>query len=320
VTRNVTWDRGVSLPDHNLWLDPQTARQLAVVTHAHADHARRHKVALLTEHTLALSTPNRRPKEARVAGYGEPVDIGTGTVTLLPAGHMLGSAQVLFEDGARLLYTGDLKLRCGHPLDLPKADVLIIESTYGRPHFNFPDRSSVIEELAMWCHRSLANQVTPVLLCHAIGKAQEVMLALAEYRLKFALEHRCVPAARAYESAGEVLPDWIELKPGEDYSNRVVVAPPAGKDEVRKLHRYSCALVSGWAQDRTFRRIFGADLAFALSDHCDFPELLEVVDRVQPEQVYTVHGFTEDLARHLRKRGVRAWALSQTEQLTLLLD
>jgi DNA ligase-1 len=99
----------------------------------------------------------------------------------------------------------------------------------------------------------------------------------------------------------------------------VVIAPPTGKDEVRKLGRYRTALVSGWAKDTEFARLFGADATFDLSDHCDFDELMEVVERSGADQVYTVHGYTADFARHLRKRGIRASALEATEQLALAL-
>jgi DNA ligase-1 len=318
VSRNVTWDRGVSLPEHAIWFDPEVSKALAVVTHAHTDHARRHRETYLTAETLALTTSNRQPKTARVISYGCAQPVGDGELTLLPAGHMLGAAQALFETtGVRLLYTGDLKLRGPRPVALPKAEVLVIESTYGRPHFLFPDHASVVEAIAAWCQKTLADGVTPVLLCHAVGKAQEVMLALAPYGFTFALEHRVLPATAAYEELGEQLPDHVELVPGEDYRDRVVIAPPAGKTVIRKLHRYRTALVSGWAQDRHFRMLFGADTAFPLSDHCDFLELLDVVDAVAPEQVYTVHGFTDDLAKHLRKRGVRASALRGVEQLAL---
>jgi len=235
---------------------------------------------------------------------------------------MLGSAQLLFEhDGASLLYTGDLKLRQAGGAAatfIPKADVLIIESTYGRPHFRFADPDSTIEAIAMWCRRALDSHVTPVLLCHALGKTEEMMLALAPYGFRFALEKRCVPCAREYATAGRPLPEWVEID-GQAESGRVVIAPPAGKDEVRRLGRYRTALVSGWAKDAEFARIFGADATFDLSDHCDFDELMAVVERSGADQVYTVHGFTEDFARHLRKRGIRASALEATEQLALAL-
>jgi Cft2 family RNA processing exonuclease len=236
---------------------------------------------------------------------------------------MLGSAQLLFEhEGCGLLYTGDLKLRrgAGRSTEIPRCQVLVLESTYGRPHFRFPEPDSAAEEVARWCRRALDARVTPVLLAHALGKAQELMLALAPYGLRFALEERCVPFSRGYEAAGVALPEWVDLEsldghPGE----RVVIVPPAGKEAVRRLGRYRSALVSGWAQDPDFRRLFGADCAFPLSDHCDFDELLEVVRRSGADHVYTVHGFADDLARHLRRRGVRAHALHLSEQLQLAL-
>lgn len=320
MTRHVTWDRGISLVGHDFWLDPLTVRDLAFISHAHTDHARRHREAVMTEGTLALLPPPLRPRGTRLLAPGCTLDLGGARLSLHDAGHMLGSAQLLFEDGGcRLLYTGDLKLRrwTGPPTPIPRCDVLIIESTYGRPHFRFPDPGAAAEIVALWCQRALAARVTPVLLAHATGKAQELMLALAPYGFHFALEERCVPSARAYAAAGIELPDWVELD--EEPGDRVVIVPPVGKEAVRRLARYRTALVSGWACDPDFWRIFGADVALPLSDHCDFDELLDVVHLSGADQVYTVHGFPEDLARHLRRRGVRAHALHATEQLLLAI-
>jgi Cft2 family RNA processing exonuclease len=321
MTREVVWDHGVSLPGHRLWLDPLVVRSFAFISHAHTDHARRHKEALLTPQTLALIPESRRPRGWRMLGYHEPMRRDNGTLTLLPAGHMLGSAQLLFEhQGATLLYTGDIKLRQpgGVPATfVPKADVLIIETTYGRPHFRFGDPDSMVEAVARWCRRALDSRVTPVLLCHALGKTEEMMLALAPYGFTFALEKRCAPCARDYATAGRSLPDWVELN--GDAHDRVVIAPPAGKDEVRRLGRYRTALVSGWAKDTEFARMFGADATFDLSDHCDFDELMEVVEKSGADTVYTVHGYTADFAKSLRKKGIHASALEATEQLMLAL-
>jgi len=176
----------------------------------------------------------------------------------------------------------------------------------------------MVESIARWCRLALDSRVTPVLLCHALGKTEEVMLQLAQYGFDFALEKRCVPCAQQYAMAGRSLPSWVEFN-GEPITGRILIAPPVGKDEIRRLGRYRTALVSGWAKDAEFARLFGADATFDLSDHCDFDELMEVVERSGADQVYTVHGYTEDFARFLRRRGVRAWALEQNEQLALAL-
>jgi len=244
-----------------------------------------------------------------------------GLLTLYSAGHMLGSAQLHFQhDGTSVLYTGDIKLRQPGRVHtfVPRAEVLIIETTYGRPHFRFGDPDETIGLIARWCRQALDSHVTPVLLCHALGKTEEVMLALAQYGFAFALEKRCVPCAHQYALAGRSLPDWVELN-GDPVAGRVVIAPPVGKDEVRRLGRYRTALISGWARDPEFARLFGADATFDLSDHCDFDELMEVVELTGADQVYTVHGFTEDFARSLRRKGIRAWALEANEQLALAL-
>lgn len=316
---HVTWDGGISLVGHDLWLDPLVVKDFAFVSHAHSDHTRRHVEALMTSATLALLPPPRRPRAARTPSLGEPVRHGEATLTLHDAGHILGSAQLLFEQGGgRLLYTGDCKLR---PLGrsqiaIPRADVLVIESTYGRPHLRFPDPAHVAGEVAAWCRKALDQGVTPVLLTTALGKAQEIMLALGPHGFRFALEERCVACAEGYEAAGTRLPEWAPLDV-DDVAGRVVIAPPTGKDEVRRLERYRTALISGWALEPAFWPRFGADYAFPFSDHCDFDELLEVVELCGADRVYTVHGFASDLARHLRRAGVRAHPLQETEQLTL---
>jgi len=182
LNTQVVWDRGVSISGHRLWLDPLVVRSFAFISHAHTDHARRHKEALLTPQTLALIPEARRPRGWRMLGYDEPMRRGPATVTLYPAGHMLGSAQLLFEhQDTRVLYTGDIKLRQpgGMRTSVPKAHVLVLESTYGRPHFRFGDPDTTIEAIARWCRLALDSRVTPVLLCHALGKTEEIMLALA---------------------------------------------------------------------------------------------------------------------------------------------
>src|SRR5437879_13149729 len=133
-------------------------------------------------------------------GYDQPMRRGPATVTLHSAGHMLGSAQLHFEhDGTSVLYTGDIKLRQPGGLPdtfVPKADILVLESTYGRPHFRFCDPDSTLEAIARWCRLALDSRVTPVLLCHALGKTEELMLALAPDGFAFAQGQRCVPRPR----------------------------------------------------------------------------------------------------------------------------
>jgi len=183
VTREVVWDHGVSLPGHRLWLDPLVVRSFAFISHAHTDHARRHKEALLTPQTLALIPEGRRPRGWRMLGYREPMRRDQGTVTLYPAGHMLGSAQLLFEhQGATLLYTGDIKLRQpggGPPTFVPRADVLIIETTRGDreldPHFS---RKAEEERFINGIESAFGTGRSVLVPVFALGKTQEILTML----------------------------------------------------------------------------------------------------------------------------------------------
>lgn len=316
------WDRGIHLPGPGLWLDPHTVRELAFVSHAHADHTRRHRLALMTPQTHDLLPEARRPRQVQLVDLGQSVELGTSRLEFHDAGHILGSAMLLVrQEGESMLYSGDMKLRRalgGGSTLVPAVRVLILESTYGRPQYRFPEPASVVGAIAAWCRAVTAAGITPVLLANALGKAQELMLALAPHGLTFALEKRCVPWTEGYERSGIVFPDWVPLDPARGTGERVVLCPPAGKTEIRRLARARVALVSGWAEDRRMRTRFGADAWFACSDHCDFDELIEVAAASGAEQVYTVHGFAEDLARHLRRRGIRASQLQSSEQLELI--
>jgi len=188
MTRHVTWTRGISLVGHDFWLDPLTVRELAFVSHAHTDpHPAPSQRADDRGHPSAADAGAAAARGA-VGGAGEVCQVGQATVTLHDAGHMLGSAQLLFEhEGCRLLYTGDLKLRHGGgqpDTPIPAADVVVIESTYGRPHFRFPDADSVAELVARWCRRALDARATPVLLAKRDGQGPGAHAGAGAARLR----------------------------------------------------------------------------------------------------------------------------------------
>ena len=180
-----------------MWLDPLVVRSFAFISHAHTDHARRHKEALLTPQTLALIPEARRPRGWRMLGYrradaarscAPSPCIRPGTCSALRS--CSSSTRTRGCCTPATSSCGSLEATRTH---VPKAHVLVLESTYGRPHFRFGDPDSTVEAIARWCRLALDSRVTPVLLCHALGKTEEIMLALAGYGFTFALEKRCVP-------------------------------------------------------------------------------------------------------------------------------
>ncbi|HVS42393.1 MAG TPA: MBL fold metallo-hydrolase [Candidatus Dormibacteraeota bacterium] len=335
VPYEVRYRRGVHLPVLDLWIDARNGRDLAVVSHAHGDHIARHRRALCTEATrrvLALRTGiGRRGRRAITEeapgpglAYGEELELRDAVLSLHPAGHVLGSSQVLVRHrGVRVLYSGDIKLRDGRtaePLEHVECDVLVVEATFGRPEYRFPPTDQVARAICDFCLDSVAAGVTPVLYAYSLGKGQEVLSHLAGAGLPVVLCGSLHTVTEIYRAMGVALPD---AERGGDTlpRNAVVICPPhlRGKPWVRRITPRRTAYISGWAVERGAACRLGCDAAFALSDHADFDELLRYVERSAAQQVYTLFGFAEDLARQLRRRGVAAEPLAATRQLELAL-
>lgn len=327
----MAWDihykKGIWLPQIGWWLDAQHRVDRAMVSHAHGDHIARHKEILCSPATARLlqaRLPGKRIVTAQP--YGRPCAIDfNATATLHPAGHILGSSLIeVKSDEGTLLYTGDFKLRAGYaaePCATPAADVLIIESTFGLPHYVFPPEEEVVASLIAFCRDSLAHGSTPVLHCYSLGKSQEVLRALAPSGLPVMLHDRTAYLTRIYEQLGMVFPPYREFE-AREVAGHVVICPPihnGGGGLLNRLPARRTAMITGWAIDPQASRRFRCDAAFPLSDHADFNDLITFVGRVNPKRVLTVHGFTREFARSLRERGWDAHAIDEQKQVDLPL-
>ena len=323
---------GIYLPALRLWLDPsraQTGAERVFVSHAHSDHIAAHREVILT-------APTARFLKARLGGqriehvlpFGQPTEFKTGrvrwTLTLLPAGHILGSAMALIQAGGEsLLFTGDFKLRRGlvaEPCEPCRADTLILETTFGRPEYRFPSAAKVRKDVIRFCHDAIEANETPILLAYSLGKAQELLRGLAGTGLPILLHPAVHQLTRIHEEFGQVFPKYRKFE-GEVLAGHVVIAPPMSNlvAALGKARKVRTAVATGWALDSGCRYRYGTDAAFPLSDHADFPELLELVKRVAPNRIFTHHGFAADFAWTLRDLGLDARALGGLEQLTLRL-
>jgi DNA ligase 1 len=324
----VEFRAGVWLPQIEWWLDAHFPVARSFVSHAHSDHIAPHGEILCSAGTSRLMQarmPGRRLEHVLPFGHSEQLTHDSA-VTLHPAGHIFGSAQCLIVHNANgtLLYTGDFKLRPGRSAErcvTPKADVLIMETTFGRPHYLFPPTAQVLADIAAFCHATLEDGETPVLFGYSLGKSQELLCGLAEARLPVMLHPQTLRLTRIYEELGIAFPPYRELSL-EEANGHVVICPPQSRDSafLRKLARRRCAVVTGWAMDPGAIYRYQCDAAFPLSDHADFADLLAFVDAVQPQRVFTLHGFAQDFARTLRERDIEAWALGEDNQLELGID
>jgi Cft2 family RNA processing exonuclease len=316
---------GLLLPECQLWLDPRKRKPFAVISHAHGDHVANHDCYLATPETIALirvRNGDAMANRGRALSYGE-VYRGRGyRLRFYPAGHVLGSAMVhvTTDAGETFLYTGDFKTRPGlaaEAIEIPHADTLVMETTFGRADFVFPSLEVTRGEIHAFCERAATQNCTPVLLAYSLGKAQEVLKILAGQVRSLMVHKTIAPLNQVYASFGLPMPSTRPL----DFLNMqesIVVMPPA---VLKQLPRQDCmlAMVSGWGMDRSAKYRYGVDTVIPLSDHADYPDLLQFVDAVAPKTVFTTHGYEQAFAATLRARGYAAWSLSQHDQLELTL-
>jgi putative mRNA 3-end processing factor len=315
---------GLHLSGTALWLDAHRKAPLSFVSHAHADHIARHERVIATKATLRLMSHRLGDlPSALPVPYNRPFELGPLCLELLPAGHILGSAQlrVIRRDGQRVTYSGDLNLASSataEPLQIAECDTLVLESTFGHPRYRFPPKEEVLGGIERFVCQTLERDATPVLLGYSLGKSQEVIRALTA-RGHAVVAHASVCAVSdVYRSLGvDVGPvrrfdgSWL---PGE-----VGVFPPHIWKFERLLRPWPrrTAVLTGWAVDGDAGRRYGADEAFPLSDHADFEGLLSYARSTGAREVLTHHGFAEELATALRARGIEARPLGTVRQLEL---
>ncbi len=311
------WENGLKLTAADLAIDFQRRQPRGFISHAHADHMARHELALCTPETSALYQFRLGKRRTLEMPYRVPIDFGGMRLTTYPAGHCLGSAMLLAEDrGQSLLYTGDFKLgpsATAERAELPNADILVIESTFGHPDYRLPPRDEALQQLFTLVHQTWADGATPVILAYALGKGQEITRLLTDEGIPV-LQHRKIhEISQVYEACGmslgryELLREETQVEPGW-----VLIVPP-GTPPLEKLRREVRIAVTGWAIDPKTRYRLRVDHAVPLSDHADYGELLEAVERVAPKKVFCTHG-PEGFVDRLHEAGHDAHPLGRRSQ------
>jgi Cft2 family RNA processing exonuclease len=313
------WDNGLKLTKADLAIDVCRRQPRAFISHAHADHIARHECALCTPETAALYKHRLGPRPTLPMPYRTPIEWGGLRLTTFPAGHCLGSAMLLAEDGCQsLLYTGDFKLSrsaTAEAAELSHADILVIESTYGCPDYRLPPRQEVLEQLFAVVRQALADGATPVIEAYILGKSQEVTKLLTTEGIPV-LQHRDIWAvSQIYEACGMSLGRYARFTGKAEPGWAVVVPPRIGRWE-EKLGRQVRIAVTGWAIDRQTKYRLGVNHAIPLSDHADYDELFEAISRVEPRVVYCTHG-PESFVDRLRDAGYDARPLGRPSQKRL---
>lgn len=318
--------QGIHVVPANCWIDPMLPVETALVTHGHADHARGgHANTVATPETLAIMALRYETQEgARPVAYGETLRLRGGVeATFLPAGHVLGSAQILLEHaGERIVVTGDYKRRADPtcpPFAVTPCDIFVSEATFALPVFRHPP---VEQEIAKLLAARNANPDRCVLVgAYALGKAQRLIAELrragyhAPIWLHGALERMC----RLYDELGVDLGDLrLVADAGKaDLAGQIILCPPGALNDrwSRRLPDPITAMASGWMRVRQRAVQRNVELPLVISDHADWDELTATIGEVNPAETWITHGREDALLRwcELHQRRARALALAGYE-------
>lgn len=315
---------GIYLPDIDLWLDPHRNSTAAWISHAHSDHARgSHGVVFCTPVTreiYCVRAGEGATRETRFVDldYGATAEWKGARLTSLPAGHILGAAQLLVEyRSERLVYTGDIKRNpplCGVTTQIASCEHLIMECTFGLPVFHFLAREEAAARIATFARECLEDGDTPAFLGYALGRGQEIAHVLGAAGIPTALHGAIARYVPWYEQAGYTFGDWKSYD-RRDVAKRALVVTPGFRNSLQAAGKnVRIAYVSGWASMDNARARTGAEALIPYSDHGDFGELLALATESEARKVDTVHGYTQTFARILRDRGLDASAPLAVEE------
>jgi len=306
----------------DFYIDPWQPVARAVITHAHGDHAGwgSSADACSREGEAVLRTRLGPDASIRALDWGEAVDMNGVRVSLHPAGHILGSAQIRVEYGGEVwVVSGDYKTdpdpTCT-PFELVRCDTFITESTFGLPIYRWTPEAQVFAEIRAWWTANRDAGRASLLFAYALGKAQRLLAGLADADIGPIYTHGAVERLnRDYRAAGVRLADTryaSDLPRKHDFTGSMIVAPPsaAGSTWLRRFGDLSTGFASGWMRIRGARRRRSLDRGFVLSDHVDWPSLLATVDATGAQRVWVTHGTREPLVRLLNERGIEALAVA----------
>jgi putative mRNA 3-end processing factor len=303
-------------------IDPVLPVPRAVVTHAHADHARPGSESYLCASPALPLLRRRLGPDARIdtLPYGERLRAGEVDLSLHPAGHLLGSAQVRLERGGQVwVASGDYKREpdpsCA-PFEPLRCHAFLTEATYALPIFRWDQPAALAREVLAWWDRNRAAGRAAVLYCYVLGKAQRLLAELARLTDRAVWVHGAVePFTEIYRNAGVQLSKTLqvtETAKGTSFAGELVLAPLPARGSVwaRRLGPREEAFASGQMRLRGPRRRRSFDRGFALSDHADWPGILATIRDTGAERIFVTHGHREALARALREAGLDAKALA----------
>lgn len=315
----VSTPQGLYCPAGDFHIDPWSGVDRAIITHAHSDHARSgSKTYLAAEASRSLLQLRLGASiSLETLSYGQRVRVGEAIVSLHPAGHILGSAQVRIEvDGRVAVVSGDYKRQCDKTCaawEPVRCNLLVTESAFGLPVFRWQPTDRVIQEVVAWWQRNQSEHRPSLLFAYAVGKSQRLIAEICAVLGSEASRDMYVHGAllgpnSAYREAGVAIPELssaASMPKQHDWSRALIFAPPSALNTpwMDRFRNCSTAMASGWMGIRGTRRRRAIDRGFVLSDHGDWQDLLLSIEECSPEEVWVTHGFSGVLSRYQTEVG-----------------
>lgn len=310
--------QGIYCIPGKFYLDPWKPVDYAIISHGHADHARWGMKHYLCHHFTKPIIQHRIGQDISVQsiGYNEPIQINGVKVSLHPAGHLIGSAQIRLEyKGQIFVFSGDYKVDnddISTPFEPVKCHTFVTESTFGLPIYKWQTNEEYKSILTHWVQHNQARGKTSVFFGYSLGKAQRIMKLLEGVDDIFV--HSAIDNLNlAIESIGYEIPAYqrINWEDKQAMNGKIVIVPPAllGSNMIKKVPNAATAICSGWMQIRGNRRWKSVDAGFPISDHADWDGLISAVKATEAEQVYVTHGSQATFAKYLNEIGIEAFEL-----------
>lgn len=305
----------------DFYIDPMAPVKRAVITHAHSDHARAdHQSVLATPDTVDLMKiryAGNSSASYQALDYHQTLHLNDVQIYFLPAGHILGSAQLVISyRDRRIIISGDYKRSIDPtcvPFEPETADLFITEATFGLPVFKHPPIETELNHL-LWSIKTYTHSCH-IIAAYALGKAQRLIrsLRLLGYEDRIYIHGALTLFCDFYQEKGIELGDLqpaLELNP-QSAAGKLVICPPSALQDRwnRRFGDIRLGYASGWMRIRARAKQKGVDLPLIISDHADWNELTQTIDEVNPKSVWVTHGSEEALVYYARQKGYQAEAL-----------
>lgn len=320
--REFEFNGGIHLVDSVLWFDADRRHDLTFISHAHFDRIGKNRRILATDTTLKILTRSSGKVESLISPFKRRFTLGQLELELVPAGHILGSSQLVVQrHGRRIVFASDVnprKTATAEQAEAVPCDVLAVAATYGIPAYRFPPRDEVLAAIKTFVEDCLNDRANPVLIANQMGTAQELMhfLGHAGHRVRV---HRSIhDIAKIYREADIDLPASRTFQ-GSPARDEVVIFPPILRKHasIRKLRKFKTGIVTGRAVEQDFAARNRVEAAFPLSDTADHQDLLEFIHATGASEVYLSGNYAAQLIEELREAPFRTYAIMAPEQLSL---